>query len=77
MQPLINNEAPLKVIQNLMGHEKSEITRIYAYLSGQLRENYIRSIFERTAGEIAVLYFLSKQYCKNKCSPLAYFLYLA
>jgi integrase/recombinase XerD len=33
---LLNNGAPLEVIQNLMGHEKSETTKIYAYLSGTL-----------------------------------------
>lgn len=34
---LINNGAPLEVIQSLLGHEKSETTRIYAHLSGKLR----------------------------------------
>ena len=34
---LLNNGAPIEVIQNLMGHEKSETTRIYAQLSGRLR----------------------------------------
>ncbi|WP_433751081.1 tyrosine-type recombinase/integrase [Falsibacillus pallidus] len=27
---LLNNGAPLEVIQSLMGHDKSETTRIYA-----------------------------------------------
>ena len=31
----IHNGAPIEVIQSLMGHEKSETTRIYAHLSGQ------------------------------------------
>ena len=34
---LMNNGAPIEVIQSLMGHEKSETTRIYAQLSGRLR----------------------------------------
>lgn len=42
---LINNGAPLEVIQNLMGHEKSETTRIYAYLSGQLRRELYKKYF--------------------------------
>lgn len=42
---LINNGAPLEVIQNLMGHEKSETTRIYAYLSGQLRRELYNKYF--------------------------------
>jgi integrase/recombinase XerD len=36
---LLNNGAPLEVIQSLLGHEKSETTRIYAQLSGRLRED--------------------------------------
>ena len=31
---LLNNGAPVEVIQSLLGHEKSETTRIYAQLSG-------------------------------------------
>lgn len=42
---LINNGAPLEVIQNLMGHEKSETTRVYAYLSGQLRRELYKKFF--------------------------------
>jgi integrase/recombinase XerD len=42
---LNNNGAPLEVIQNLMGHEKSETTRIYAYLSGQLRRELYKKYF--------------------------------
>ncbi|MEH7336786.1 tyrosine-type recombinase/integrase [Neobacillus drentensis] len=34
---MLNNGAPLEVIQSLLGHEKSETTRIYAQLSGSLR----------------------------------------
>lgn len=34
---MIDNGAPLEVIQSLLGHEKSETTRIYAHLSGKLR----------------------------------------
>ena len=42
---LNNNGAPLEVIQNLMVHEKSETTRIYAYLSGQLRRELYKKYF--------------------------------
>ncbi|MDH5164445.1 tyrosine-type recombinase/integrase, partial [Heyndrickxia oleronia] len=42
---LINNGAPLEVIQNLMGHEKSETTRVYAYLSGHLRRELYKKYF--------------------------------
>ncbi|WP_404457166.1 tyrosine-type recombinase/integrase [Oceanobacillus kapialis] len=31
---MVNNGAPLEVIQSLLGHEKSETTRIYAHLKG-------------------------------------------
>ncbi|QHN48621.1 hypothetical protein EPB69_04330 [Geobacillus stearothermophilus] len=34
---LLNNGAPLDVIQSLLGHEKSETTKIYAQLSGSLK----------------------------------------
>ncbi|MCY8188443.1 tyrosine-type recombinase/integrase [Bacillus spizizenii] len=37
---LINNGAPLEVIQSLLGHEKSETTKIYAQLSGKLRHEF-------------------------------------
>ncbi len=43
---LINNGAPLEVIQNLMGHEKSETTRVYAYLSGHLRRELYKKFFK-------------------------------
>ncbi|MCS0791757.1 tyrosine-type recombinase/integrase [Cytobacillus firmus] len=42
---LINTGAPLEVIQNLMGHEKSETTRVYAYLSGHLRRELYKKFF--------------------------------
>lgn len=42
---LLNNGAPLEVIQNLMGHEKSETTKIYAYLSGTLRRELYKKFF--------------------------------
>lgn len=42
---LLNNGAPLEVIQNLLGHEKSETTRVYAYLSGQLRRELYKKFF--------------------------------
>jgi integrase/recombinase XerD len=35
---LMNNGAPLEVIQSLLGYEKSETTRIYAQLNGRLRQ---------------------------------------
>lgn len=34
---MVDNGAPLEIIQSLLGHEKSETTRIYAHLSGKLR----------------------------------------
>ena len=42
---LLNNGAPLEVIQNLMGHEKSETTKIYAYLSVTLRRELYKKFF--------------------------------
>ena len=42
---LLNNGAPLEVIQSLLGHEKSETTRIYAQLSGSLRQELYRKYF--------------------------------
>lgn len=42
---LLNNGAPLDVIQSLLGHEKSETTRIYAQLSGKLREEFYKKYF--------------------------------
>ncbi|MCT8140241.1 tyrosine-type recombinase/integrase [Anaerobacillus sp. CMMVII] len=42
---LLNNGAPLDVIQSLLGHEKSETTRIYAQLSGKLRQEFYKKYF--------------------------------
>ncbi|MBD7986370.1 tyrosine-type recombinase/integrase [Sporosarcina sp. Sa2YVA2] len=42
---MVNNGAPLKVIQSLLGHEKSETTRIYAHLSGKLRYDLYNRYF--------------------------------
>jgi integrase/recombinase XerD len=42
---LMNNGAPLEVIQSLLGHEKSETTRIYAQLSGSLRHEHYKKYF--------------------------------
>ncbi|PLT31996.1 hypothetical protein CUU64_20645 [Bacillus sp. V5-8f] len=42
---LLNNGAPLEVIQSLLGHEKSETTRIYTQLSGSLRQELYRKYF--------------------------------
>jgi integrase/recombinase XerD len=42
---LLNNRAPLDVIQSLLGHQKSETTKIYAQLSGSLRQELYRKYF--------------------------------
>jgi integrase/recombinase XerD len=42
---LLNNGAPLDVIQSLLGHEKSETTRIYAQLSGCIRQQLYMKYF--------------------------------
>ncbi|ETT83959.1 tyrosine-type recombinase/integrase [Viridibacillus sp. FSL R5-0477] len=42
---LLNNGAPIEVIQSLMGHEKSETTRIYAQLSGRHRKEFYQRYF--------------------------------
>ncbi|MGE6345958.1 tyrosine-type recombinase/integrase [Bacillus mycoides] len=42
---MINNGAPLEVIQSLLGHKKSETTRIYAQLSGKLRHDFYSEYF--------------------------------
>ncbi|MGE7672841.1 tyrosine-type recombinase/integrase [Lysinibacillus sp. NPDC094403] len=42
---MINNGAPIDVIQSLLGHEKSETIKIYAQLSGKLRQDYYSKYF--------------------------------
>lgn len=42
---MINNGAPIEVIQSLLGHEKSETTKIYAQLSGKLRQDLYSKYF--------------------------------
>lgn len=42
---LLNNGAPIEVIQSLLGHGKRETTRIYAQLSGRVREEYYQKYF--------------------------------
>lgn len=42
---MLNNGAPLDVIQSLLGHEKSETTRVYAQLSGKLRHQFYNQYF--------------------------------
>ncbi len=44
---LLNNGAPIEVLQSLMGHEKSETTKIYAQLSGRLRKEYYQKYFTK------------------------------
>ena len=43
---LLNNGAPLEVFKSLLGHEKSETTRIYAQLNGRLRQEFYRKYFQ-------------------------------
>ncbi|MCP3028808.1 site-specific tyrosine recombinase/integron integrase [Halobacillus sp. A5] len=42
---MLNNGAPIEVIQSLLGHEKSETTKIYAQLSGKLRQDFYSKYF--------------------------------
>lgn len=42
---LLNNDAPLEVIQSFLGHAKLETTRIYAELSGEKRRQLYRKYF--------------------------------
>lgn len=42
---MVDNGAPLEIIQSLLGHEKSETTRIYAHLSGKLRRDLYSKYF--------------------------------
>ncbi len=39
---LLNNGAPLELIQTLLGHSKSETTQIYAHMCGDLRRDLYR-----------------------------------
>ncbi len=42
---LLNNGAPLEVIQSLLGHEKSETTRIYAQLRWKTSPRVLQKVF--------------------------------
>ncbi|SFC67337.1 Phage integrase family protein [Bacillus sp. OV322] len=42
---LLNNGAPLEIIQTLLGHEKSETTRVYAHLSEKIRKDFYNKFF--------------------------------
>ncbi|KHE73145.1 tyrosine-type recombinase/integrase [Halobacillus sp. BBL2006] len=42
---LLNNDAPLEVIQSFLGHSKLETTRIYAELSGERRRQLYKKYF--------------------------------
>jgi integrase/recombinase XerD len=42
---LLNNGAPLEAIQTLLGHAKSDTTRIYTHLSGERRKEMYRKYF--------------------------------
>ena len=42
---LLNNGAPLEVIQSFLGHAKMDTTRIYAQLSGERRRELYRKYF--------------------------------
>lgn len=42
---LLNNGAPLEIIQSLLGHEKLETTRLYAQLSGARRRELYQRYF--------------------------------
>ncbi|WP_307257808.1 tyrosine-type recombinase/integrase [Oikeobacillus pervagus] len=42
---MLNIGASLEVIQSLLGHEKSETTRLYAQLSGKLRRELYSKYF--------------------------------
>lgn len=42
---LMDNGAPLEVIQTLLGHEKAETTRLYADLSGEARRRLYKKHF--------------------------------
>lgn len=56
---LLNNGAPpMEAIQSLLGHEKSETTRIYAQLSGRLRR------------ELYKIFLMEKQHIDSGAFPL-------
>jgi site-specific recombinase XerD len=42
---LIIDGAPLEVIQSLLGHDKSETTKIYPQLSGKLSQDFYCKYF--------------------------------
>lgn len=42
---MMDNGAPIEVIQSLLGHQKSETTKIYAELSGKLRKDLYSKYF--------------------------------
>ncbi len=42
---MINNGAPLEVIQSLLEHEKSETTKIYTQFSGKQRHDLYSRYF--------------------------------
>lgn len=42
---LLNNDAPMEVIQSFLGHSKLETTRLYAELSGERRRQLYRKYF--------------------------------
>lgn len=42
---LVNNGAPLELVQSLLGHSKLETTRIYAHMSGQKRREQYQKYF--------------------------------
>jgi len=42
---LLNNGAPLELVQSLLGHEKTETTRLYAQLIGRRRRELYRKYF--------------------------------
>lgn len=58
---LLNNGGPIDVIQSLLGHEKSETTRIYAQLSGSIRREFYRIYFkekeEKKATDFPLLFY--------------------
>jgi len=43
---LLDNGAPLEVIQSFLGHSKLETTRLYAQLSGSRRRELYRRFFK-------------------------------